>query len=169
DMSGLSGMAIKTAFSVVKNIKAGFIPEVVGALLDDFLDALDPVYQEAVAQQTPPGEYIRAHAGRTADALLAVTDRRVARAERAVIKKTYEKLRPTAKKHVESATRRMAELLERHLTPEPRRARRSQFALKPMGFRGAACSRARQALTNRLKKKDHGHPQHRQHRYRADP
>ena len=48
-----------------------------------------------------------------ADNLLAVTDRRAAKAERPVIQSTYEKLRPSAKKHVESAVPRLAQLLER--------------------------------------------------------
>ena len=39
DKSGLTGIAIKTAYKVVKGIRPGFIPEVVDSLLDEFLDA----------------------------------------------------------------------------------------------------------------------------------
>ncbi len=113
--SGLSGMAIKGAFGVVKNIKPGFITEVVDGLLDDFLEALEPINQAAVAAQASPGDYMRSHGSDAANALLAVTDRRVERAQRAVIKKTYSKLRPTAEKHVEAATPRLAGLLDRQL------------------------------------------------------
>lgn len=113
--SGLTGAAIKAAYGVVKNIKPGFIREAVDALLDEFLERIDPVYQEAVQQGATPSDHLRSNAGRVADQLLSVTDARAERSEKAVIKKTYAKLRPTAKKHVESAIPRVAELLERQL------------------------------------------------------
>ncbi len=115
DKSGLSGIAIKGAYSIVKNIKPGFVREVVDGLLDDFLDALDPIAQEAVDKQQPPGRYLAANGERAADALLGITDDRAARSSRAVIRKTYEKLRPTAKKQVASAAPRLGQLLDRHL------------------------------------------------------
>jgi hypothetical protein len=114
DKSGLSGVAIKAAFKMLKGIKPGFVREVVDTLLDDFLGALDPLYQEAVTQGVKPGAHLRSKSGEAAEALLAITDARAQRAERAVIKKTYEKLRPTAKKHVEAAAPRLATLLDRH-------------------------------------------------------
>jgi hypothetical protein len=103
DKGGLGGVAIKGAYAVVKGIKPGFIEEVVDGLLDDFLVALDPLYQEAVQKNEAPGKHLTANGDRVADALLAITDARAARSSRAVIQKTYEKLRPTAKKHVSSA------------------------------------------------------------------
>jgi hypothetical protein len=115
DKGGISGLAIKAAFGVVKGIKPGFIREVVDALLDDFLKALDPIYQEAVAQGKKPGEHLKANVGRAADAMLSITDARAARAKQAVIKSTYEKLRPSAKKHVEAAAPRLGSMLDRHI------------------------------------------------------
>lgn len=115
DKSGLSGVAIRGAYGIVKGIKPGFIEEVVNGLLDDFLEALDPLYQEAQQAQQPPGKHLAANGDRAADALLAITDARAARSSRAVVQKTYGKLRPTAKKHVSSAAPRLGELLDRHL------------------------------------------------------
>jgi len=115
DKSGLSGIAIKAAYGVVKGISPGFVREVVDGLLDDFLKCLDPLYQEAVAKGARPGPHLQANSGRVADALLAVTDGRAARAQRPVIKSAYDKLRPMAKKQVEAATPRLGGLLERHL------------------------------------------------------
>jgi hypothetical protein len=115
DTSGLSGIAIKGAYAIVKGIKPGFVQEVVDGLLDDFLDALDPLYREAAEKQQPPGRYLAANGERAADALLAITDDRAARSSRAVIRKTYDKLRPTAKKQVASAAPRLGQLLDRHL------------------------------------------------------
>ncbi len=114
DKGGLSGLAIKGAYGLVKGIKPGFVREVVDSLLDDFLRCLDPLYQEAVAKGIRPGSHIQANSDRVADALLAVTDGKAARAQRAIIKSTYEKLRPTAKKQVQAAAPRLGALLERH-------------------------------------------------------
>lgn len=114
DKSGLSGVAIKAGYKLVQSVKPGFIPHVVDDLLDDFMDALDPIYQEAVSLGKKPGSHLQAEAGRMADALLAITDRRAEKAQRAAIKGMYNKLRPTAKRHVEAAAPRLGELLERH-------------------------------------------------------
>jgi hypothetical protein len=116
DKSGLTGVAIKGAYSIVKGIKPGFVEEVVDGLLDDFLIALDPLYQEATARKETPGRYLAGNGDRVADALLAITDARAERSSRAVIRKTYEKLRPTAKKHVSSSAPRLGQLLDRHVS-----------------------------------------------------
>jgi hypothetical protein len=114
DKGGLSGLAIKGAYGIIKGIKPGFIREVVDGLLDEFLKCLDPLYQEAVAKGVKPGAHLQANTGRVADALLAVTDGKAARATRPVVKTTYEKLRPSAKKQVEAAAPRLGALLDRH-------------------------------------------------------
>lgn len=117
DKGGLTGIAIKGAYKVLQGIKPGFVREVVDALLDDFLNALDPLYQEAAAKKRPAGAYLRENSGRVADALLAVTDKRATDAKRQVVRSAYEKLRPMAKKQVESAAPRLADLLDRHAAP----------------------------------------------------
>jgi hypothetical protein len=114
DRSGITGLAIKGAYKVVKGIKPGFLREVVDALLDDFLDAIDPVYQEAAQQKKPAGQHLVDNQSRVADALLAVTDRRAQHAQRQVVRSAYDKLRPMAKKQVEQAAPRLAKLLEKH-------------------------------------------------------
>jgi hypothetical protein len=114
DKSGLSGLAIKTAFKVVKGVSPGFLRQVVDHLLDDFLVALDPIYQEALAKNVSPREHLQANPGRVADALLSITDARARNAKNQVVKGTYEKLRGQAKKHVEAAVPRLGELFDRH-------------------------------------------------------
>ena len=114
DKGGLSGIAIKGAYGVVKGVKPGFVREVVDNLLDDFLDAVDPIYQEAERDGISARHHLVANSGRMAEGLLKVTDARAERAQRAVIKKAYLKLRPTAKKHVEAAAPRLGDMLERH-------------------------------------------------------
>jgi hypothetical protein len=117
DKGGISGIAIKGAYKLLHGIKPGFVKEIVNALLDDFLDALDPLYQEAAAKQRPAGAHIRENPSRTADALLQVTDRKAQEAQRQVIKSAYDRLRGMAKKQVEAACPRLGGLVERHATP----------------------------------------------------
>lgn len=114
DRGGITGLAIKGAYKVVKGIKPGFLREVVDAMLDDFLEALNPIYQEAAEKKKPAGQHLIDNQGRVADALLAVTDRRAQQAQRQVVRSAYDKLRPMAKKQVEQAAPRMGKLLEKH-------------------------------------------------------
>src|SRR5688572_8595235 len=86
DKSGLSGIAIKTAYKVVKGVSPSFLRQAVDHLLDQFLDALDPIYQEAVSRGVAPGQYLQANADRAADALLGITDERAKNAKNAMVK-----------------------------------------------------------------------------------
>lgn len=112
---GLSGIAIKTAFKVVKGISPDFLRGTVDHLLPEFLRALDPVYQEAVQKGIDPKQHLTSNPGRVADALLAITDAKAQRSTNQVVKKTYEKLREGAKKHVEAAVPRLGEMFARHV------------------------------------------------------
>jgi hypothetical protein len=114
DKRGLTGLAIKGGYKLVQGIRPGFVREVVDHLLDEFLDALDPMYQEAIGKGEAPGAHILKNTSRIADALLAVTDARAARAKGSMLEKAYAKLRPLAKNHVEAAAPRLGLMLERH-------------------------------------------------------
>jgi hypothetical protein len=115
DKGGVGGFAIRAAYKLVQGVRPGFVRDVIDYLLDEFLDAIDPLYQEAITKGEAPGAYLRKNSARVADALLTVTDKRAEKAESGVLKKTYEKLRPTAKKHVEAAAPRLAEMLDRQV------------------------------------------------------
>jgi len=113
DKSGLGGIAVKAAYGLVKGIKPGFIRQAVDHLLDEFLDAMDPFVTEAKSKNMKAGALILSDRSRMANALLAVTDRRLEGAESGAVRKTYEKLRPAAQKHVEAAAPRVAGLLDK--------------------------------------------------------
>ena len=113
DKGGLTGMAVKGGYKVVQGIRPGFVKDVVSGLLDDFLDAVDPIYQEAKQKGRPASAYLVENKGRMAEALLGVTDRKAAKAD-GVLKKAYEKLRPLAKGQVEAAAPRLGQLLDKH-------------------------------------------------------
>lgn len=113
---GLTGIPIKAAYAVVKAIKPGFVPEVIDHMLDDFSDRLDPIYQAAVSKNEPVGAYFNSHGGEVSEALLSITDQRAQRAKNQAVKSAYEKLRGSAKKHVEAAVPRIGRLVAKHAT-----------------------------------------------------
>src|SRR5687768_9050845 len=47
EKGGLGGLAIKGAYAMVKGIAPGIMPKLLNGLLDEFLDALSPFYDEA--------------------------------------------------------------------------------------------------------------------------
>ena len=114
DKGGLTGLAVKGGYKLVQGVRPGFVPHIVAALLDEFLDAMDPLYQEAKQKGRPAGAFLVENKSRVAEGLLGVTDRRAKKADSGVLTKTYEKLRPMAKGQVEAAVPRLAQLLEKH-------------------------------------------------------
>jgi hypothetical protein len=111
---GLTGLAVKGAYALVKAVKPGFVSEAVENMLDDFVRRLEPFYTAAQAKNEPVGPAMNARAGDVAEALLAISDERAARARNAGLKKAYEKLRPTGKKHVEAAVPRIGRLIAKY-------------------------------------------------------
>jgi hypothetical protein len=111
---GLSGLAIKGAYMVVKAVKPGFINEAIEHMLDDFVRRLEPFHTEAQQKSEPIGPFLSARAGAVAEALLAISDERAARAKNQTVKKAYEKLRPTGKKNVEAAVPRIGRLVAKY-------------------------------------------------------
>ena len=113
---GLSGLAIKGAYMVVKAVKPGFISDAVDHMLDDFVRRLEPFVTEAQQKNEPVGPFLNGKASLVADALLSTSDERAAGANNQTVKKAYEKLRPTAKKNVEAAVPRLGRLISKYLS-----------------------------------------------------
>ncbi|MEH1931375.1 DUF6918 family protein [Nostoc sp.] len=111
--SGMSGLALKTAFAALKGVKPGYISDVVEQILPQCFTALDPVWNEGV-EKGDPIEHLSTNRSYTADALLGVTDARVKNTKRQIVRGTYEKLRGSAKKHVEEAVPDLAKLISNY-------------------------------------------------------
>jgi len=113
---GLSGIAVKGAYTVVKAVKPRFVTEVVDAMLDDWVAKLTPFWDDwdRAGRTRPFAEHLRSQGDSVAEKLLEVTDGRARGAKNASVKKMYEKMRPTAKKHVEDALPRLGGLVEKH-------------------------------------------------------
>jgi len=112
--SGISGIALKTAFAALKGVKPGYIPHVVEQLLPQCFTALDPLWNEGMQKADPVG-YLVSSRSHAADALLSVTDTRVKSVNRPIVRGTYEKLRSSAKKHVEDAVPDLAKVIDKYV------------------------------------------------------
>lgn len=116
DKNGVSGLAVKGTFAMVKKVKPGIIHDAVDGLLDDFVDRLQPFYAEFQVSGgvKPLPEYLTERSDEVSDALLGITDARAERSQRATIKKAYQKLRPQGKKNVEDALPRLGAMIQKH-------------------------------------------------------
>ena len=114
--SGMSGLAIKAGFKAFKKVKPGALQMAVDGLLDEFSDAIDPYYQDHVesGRGGSCGSTLNPRASDVANALLAITDRRAKRFEHKLIKKTYEKLRPTGVKNTAEAVPGISRLIDKY-------------------------------------------------------
>jgi len=115
--SGLSGMAIKTAYKAVSRIRPGLIEQVVDNLLDRFVETLEPFYTEwDEAGRTRSFEsHLGSQSRKVANALLSVTDRRASNVDNRTLKKAYNSLRPQGEKNVEAAVPGLGKLIDRYV------------------------------------------------------
>ncbi len=114
DKRGVSGLAVKGAFKVVKGLAPNFTEQAIDDLLDDFVPKLLPFWE---AWSADPGgktcaQYFTANGPAVADALLSITDERAKHSRHRVLVKTYGKLRPKGKEHVVASMPRVGALIE---------------------------------------------------------
>lgn len=116
--SGLSGLAIKAAFAMVKAVKPGIIPETCEGLMPDFAKALDPLLAQCPAEQKVAA-YLMSREQDVVQALLGVTDARAQRTTHQTLLKAYQRLRPSAEKQVAAGLPRLSRLVEKHVATLP--------------------------------------------------
>lgn len=116
DKSGMTGMAVKATFKVVKNLQPGFIPRAVDDLLEDFVRNIEPHWEawRADTSGSSCADYFVANASAVADSLLSVTDGRAEHTRHKPLKKAYMKLRPKGKEHVMASMPRVGAMIQRH-------------------------------------------------------
>jgi hypothetical protein len=115
---GLGGVAIKGAYGTVKTIKPRFVPDVIDALLDDWVGKLEPYFAKwRAGGQGSLVEFLTARSEDVAEDLLAVTDERATTSSHKTAAKLYGKMRPSAKRNVSAAIPKLAALMEKHVTP----------------------------------------------------
>ena len=115
EVSG-KGLIIRGAFKAVKKIKPGFVKGAVDGLLNDWLDKMEPFYQDWKGKSEGKfSEHLNSESGDVADALLTVTDERAKTSKHKTAAKMYGKLRPSALKNVDSAIPGLSALIETYL------------------------------------------------------
>lgn len=99
--NGIKGMALKTGLSMLKRAKPGILERATGYLLPEFIDALEPLYQECQRSRQPDFQaFLQTHAKRATTALLEVADRRVEESDSNTVKSTYARMRGGAEVEV---------------------------------------------------------------------
>ncbi len=113
---GLKGMTLKTGLAMLKAAKPDILPRATSRLLPEFAASLEPLYQEF--QKSPDRDFslfLQKQAARTADALLATADARVAASSNKAVKSNYGRLRSTAETEVLAAVPAISKLLRGYL------------------------------------------------------
>lgn len=114
---GVSGIAIKAGFGVVKAIKPRMMEDAVEGLLDEFMDNLQ-VYYKSYQEEGEQGSlesYLGARGQEVAECLLSITDRRASGSTNRTLVKAYNKLRGKAKEHVSAAAPGIGRVLDKHV------------------------------------------------------
>ncbi|MGF1571058.1 MAG: hypothetical protein ACFCVD_23775 [Nodosilinea sp.] len=111
---GLSGMALKATYGVVKGIDASYISGAIERILPDVLTALNPMWEEGLKAGNPV-EHLAQNQALTADRVLSVTDARVEKTTNGVVRSSYNKLRKSVKGDVEAAMPDLAKVLGTHM------------------------------------------------------
>ena len=112
--NGISGLALKAAYGVVKGVEPSYIPRAIERLLPEALAALDPMWDEGI-QSGDPVQHLIQNRARTADMLLNITDAKIEKARNGVVRSSYNKLRKSVKNDVEEAVPGLAKILSTHI------------------------------------------------------
>jgi hypothetical protein len=115
--SGLSGVAVRSAYRLLTGIRPGMVPNAVDGLLDPFADQLDRFYQQHLTTGDPLADILIAQRTSMAEALLSITDDRAERTSQVTLRRAYQRVRGTARGYVEAAAPGIAALIDAH-TPE---------------------------------------------------
>ncbi|HEY1642873.1 MAG TPA: hypothetical protein VGG35_19440 [Streptosporangiaceae bacterium] len=111
-MSGISGAAVKLAHKTITTFLPGHVRHVVGLLLPDIADALQPFWADFTTSGGAEfGDYLAKHVEEVSGVLLAITDAKAASSGRPVVVKAYNAVRSHAGKHVEAALPRVGDLV----------------------------------------------------------
>lgn len=110
---GLSGVALKATYTVIKGVSNDYVTGAVRRLLPETLSALNPIWTEGV-EYGDPVAYLSEHSDRTADLILSTTDARIAKNGGGIVGASYQKLRKSIKRDVVDAVPDLAKIIHKH-------------------------------------------------------
>ena len=114
--SGISGTAVKLAYKTVNTFMPGHIRNMVGKLLPDMVDQLQPFWADFNGSGGSDfGDYLAKRGDEVAQALLSVTDAKAAASGRPTIVRAYGSIRSSAVKHIEAALPRVGDLVLKYV------------------------------------------------------
>lgn len=111
---GVTGVALKSAYKVLKGIRPGMVRSSVNNLIEPFADALQPYYDQHRSSGRPLAEILSEQRDDMAHSLLAVTDARAENSSHKSLRAAYGKVRGMAHKQVAAAAPGVAELLTKY-------------------------------------------------------
>jgi hypothetical protein len=112
DKSGVSGTAVKLAYKTVNTFMPGHVRYMVGSLLPQMVDKLEPFWADFNASGGSQfGDYLAKRGEEVSEALLSVTDARAAASGRPTVIKAYGSVRGSAIKHIEAALPRVGDMV----------------------------------------------------------
>jgi hypothetical protein len=112
EKSGITATAVKLAYKTVNAFMPGHVQQMVGSLLPQMVDKLEPYWSEFNASGGADfGDYLTKHGDEVSSALLSVTDARAAASQRPVIVKAYGTVRGGAVKHIAAALPQVGDLV----------------------------------------------------------
>ncbi len=117
--TGAIAFGVKKAYGAVSKLESGnLIRNVFDKLFDEFIEELDPFYQNWVAAGGTPGfgDYLEERDEQVAEALLRVTDRERDRVDSRVLVLTYNSLRGVAMKLVRPSIRPLGDMMQNHFS-----------------------------------------------------
>jgi hypothetical protein len=110
--SGLAGALLRSGFDAMCRARPDAVETAVDELGPELTHALEPLVRDALRTATPLEAAFEARATHVAEALVEVTDRRVARSSSVVVRGTYASLRAPAQRHLAHAAPRLGRFLE---------------------------------------------------------
>ena len=116
--SGITGLAIKGAYKLVKNIYEGrLLQAVIAVLIPEFIDKLDPYYErfQKEGKGTSWCDFLAPHYDELAEAFLSITDAKAKESEHRTVRSAYEKLRPKSKKEVVASLPALTQMMEKYI------------------------------------------------------
>lgn len=115
DKKGASGLVVKGGYAAVTKLGPSVVPNAIAALAPDFVERLEPFWQEFSAAGTGTfADTLTARADEVSEALLAITDERIEGSSKTAVKKVYSSLRGSAKDNVIAALPRLGDLVQKH-------------------------------------------------------
>ncbi len=111
--SGISGIALKATYGVVKSIGPSYIPSALESLIPETFRALDPLWQEGL-QAGDPVAHLSQNSSVAADQVLSITDARIEKSKNKIVRSSYTKLRKSVKTDVEAAIPGLATIISNH-------------------------------------------------------